>query len=213
MQRCADCGTWQWGPEWCCHACRSFEMGWAEAPTGGRIYSWERNYHPVHPALRGRDPYVVVLVELPGSGRRAHGRQPPRRPHAGRPHRRGGRSRLRASHEEADPPYTLVQWRYALSRWHRGAPRLSAPIIKGAAMRTIVSNILSAAFLIAATGLAAGQTSGTSRTRAILSDPDFTRVYSTPTCSHCWKSATARTSRSLALTGFGTWPTFPETGN
>ena len=23
VQRCADCGTWQWGPEWICHNCNS----------------------------------------------------------------------------------------------------------------------------------------------------------------------------------------------
>jgi hypothetical protein len=31
----------------------------------GRIYSWERVWHPVHPALVGAGPYVAVLVELP----------------------------------------------------------------------------------------------------------------------------------------------------
>ena len=34
----------------------------------GMIYSWERAWHPVHPALRGQRPYVVVLVELPQAG-------------------------------------------------------------------------------------------------------------------------------------------------
>jgi uncharacterized OB-fold protein len=31
----------------------------------GTIYSWERAWHPVHPALKDHGPYIVVLVELP----------------------------------------------------------------------------------------------------------------------------------------------------
>jgi len=34
----------------------------------GRIYSWERVWHPVHPALKDACPYMVVLVELPDAG-------------------------------------------------------------------------------------------------------------------------------------------------
>lgn len=34
----------------------------------GRIFSWERVWHPVHPALKERGPYLVVLVELPEAG-------------------------------------------------------------------------------------------------------------------------------------------------
>ena len=34
----------------------------------GVIYSWERVWHPVHPALAGHGPYIVVLVELPHAG-------------------------------------------------------------------------------------------------------------------------------------------------
>lgn len=68
MQRCNACGTWQWGPEWICHACRSFDVGWAPVAGRGRIFSWERVWHPVHPALKDACPYLVVLVELPEAG-------------------------------------------------------------------------------------------------------------------------------------------------
>ena len=27
VQRCAKCKSFQWGPEWICHACSSFEIG------------------------------------------------------------------------------------------------------------------------------------------------------------------------------------------
>jgi len=67
-QRCNACGAWQWSPEWICHACHSFEVGWADVPGPGRIFSWQRVWHPVHPALVGAVPYVVLLVELPGAG-------------------------------------------------------------------------------------------------------------------------------------------------
>ena len=50
LQRCGDCGAWQWGPEWICHACHSDNRTF-EAVTGeARIYSYERVWHPVHPA-------------------------------------------------------------------------------------------------------------------------------------------------------------------
>jgi uncharacterized OB-fold protein len=68
VQRCRDCKTWQFAPEWVCYSCHSFELGWEQVSGRGRIYSWERAWHPVHPALTGAGPYVVVLVELPDAG-------------------------------------------------------------------------------------------------------------------------------------------------
>jgi hypothetical protein len=43
-------------------------MGWQRVSGRGRIYSWERVWHPVHPALKGACPYLIVLVELPDAG-------------------------------------------------------------------------------------------------------------------------------------------------
>ena len=68
VQRCSACGNWQWGPEWICHVCHSFDLDWVEVEGRGQIYSWERSHHPVHPALKERVPYVAVLVELPAAG-------------------------------------------------------------------------------------------------------------------------------------------------
>jgi uncharacterized OB-fold protein len=68
VQCCNACGTYQWGPEWICYACHSYDVAWKAVEPKGRIYSWERVWHPVHPALRTACPYVVVLVELPGAG-------------------------------------------------------------------------------------------------------------------------------------------------
>lgn len=68
VQRCTRCGCWQFGPEWICHQCHAFDPDWVEIPAAGRIYSWERVWHPVHPALKERCPYLAVLVELPHAG-------------------------------------------------------------------------------------------------------------------------------------------------
>ena len=65
VQRCKACGTFQWGPEWVCWRCGSDDIGWEDVAPTGVIYSWERVWHPVHPALVASVPYVVVLVELP----------------------------------------------------------------------------------------------------------------------------------------------------
>ena len=68
IQRCRACRGWQWGPEWICHRCLAFDLEWVPVAPRGRIYSWERAWHPVHPALQDHGPYIVVLVELPGAG-------------------------------------------------------------------------------------------------------------------------------------------------
>ncbi len=109
VQKCAGCGNWQWGPEWLCHSCNSFDMTWRQVEGKGVIYSWERPWHPVHPALKERGAYTVVLVELP---------------HAGNIRMLGNLlgaddqeviigSEVAAvfeDHPDAGIPYTLVQW-------------------------------------------------------------------------------------------------------
>ena len=67
LQRCDACGRFQWGPEWICHRCLSFDVGYAPVEPRGVIYSYERVWHPVHPALTDQGPYVIVLVELPAA--------------------------------------------------------------------------------------------------------------------------------------------------
>jgi uncharacterized protein len=64
VQRCASCQKYQWGPEWICHNCLSFDVGWQDVDPVGTIFSWERPWHPVHAALTSSTPYLIVLVEL-----------------------------------------------------------------------------------------------------------------------------------------------------
>ena len=110
LQRCGDCGTWQWGPEWLCHACHSFDMRYEAVAPEGVIYSHERVWHPVHPALADQGPYLVVLVELPQAGNvRVVGNLlgDPRQPVT----IGAAVDAVFEHHDDADTPFTLVQWR------------------------------------------------------------------------------------------------------
>lgn len=110
VQKCDGCGALQWGPEWICHKCHSFDLGWTAIEGKGTVYSWERVWHPVHPALKTGVPYVALLVELPGAGNiRMLGNL------VNDP---GGPIPIGAAaeavfehHKDADPPFTLLQWR------------------------------------------------------------------------------------------------------
>ena len=68
VQRCRACGGWQWLPEWLCHRCRSFDLGYEAVAPEGVIDTWQRAWHPTHPTLDGHGPYVVVVVALPHAG-------------------------------------------------------------------------------------------------------------------------------------------------
>ena len=110
IQRCQGCGTWQWGPEWLCHACLGWDMGWEAVAPSGVLYAWERVWHPTHPALREAVPYRVALVELPDAGDvRVIGTllgDPSGDPAIGT-----AVEAVFEDHDDADLPYTLVQWR------------------------------------------------------------------------------------------------------
>ena len=110
VQRCRHCREFQWGPEWICHRCLAFDLEWVAVTPRGRIYSWERAWHPVHPALVGQKPYVVVLVELPEAGHvRMIGNlvgDPTQAVEIGAPV-----EAVFEPHDDVTPPYTLVQWK------------------------------------------------------------------------------------------------------
>jgi uncharacterized OB-fold protein len=110
LQRCDGCGHWQWGPEWLCHRCHSFDVSFEQTDPAGRIFSYERVWHPVHRAWAEHGPYLVVLVELPhADGVRLVGNllgDPLQTVHIGAPV-----SGAFEHHTNADPPFTLLQWR------------------------------------------------------------------------------------------------------
>lgn len=112
IQRCNDCRRFQWGPEWVCHRCHSFDLGFDEVSPEGVIYSHQRVWHPVHPALKEQGPYVIVLVELPQADNvRVIGNL------LGDPQQDlviGARvEAVFEHHADDDPPHTLLQWRVA----------------------------------------------------------------------------------------------------
>jgi uncharacterized OB-fold protein len=109
VQRCPGCGTWQWGPEWICHHCHSTSIDFVEVPPAGVLYSWERVWHPVHPALNQAGPYLIGLIELPSAGRvRMVGNilgDPLREPRIGEPMRG-----VFEHSQDALQDYTLLHW-------------------------------------------------------------------------------------------------------
>lgn len=109
-QRCVNCRGWQWSPEFLCHRCHSFELAFEPVPGDALIFSWQRVWHPVHPALGESCPYVVLLVELPeADGIRMVGNL------VGDPEVEitiGARVEpAYEDHDDAEPPFTLIQWR------------------------------------------------------------------------------------------------------
>ena len=112
VQQCARCKSFQWGPEWLCHACLSFEIDWVQVEGKGEIYSWQRVWHPVHAALKNQGPYIIVLVELRHAGNvRMIGNllgDPKQRVTIGAPVKAAFDDR-----KDGDLDYTLVQWELA----------------------------------------------------------------------------------------------------
>ena len=111
VQRCAVCSTWQFGPEWICHQCHAFDVAWQEVEPRGTLYSWERVWHPVRPNLKDHGPYLVILVELPHAGHiRLIGNL------LGDPRQEvvigAAVEGVFEHHNDAKPPYSLLQWRY-----------------------------------------------------------------------------------------------------
>lgn len=109
IQRCRACDGWQWGPEWICHHCLADDLTFETVPGTGVLYSYERVWHPVHPALADQGPYLVVLVELPQAGGvRLVGNL------LGDPHQDvvigAPVTAVFEHHREAEPPFTLLQW-------------------------------------------------------------------------------------------------------
>jgi hypothetical protein len=64
IQQCANCKTYRHPPIPVCYVCNSMDFTWTPVEGKGEVYTYTIAYHPVHPALQGRDPYNIVVVEL-----------------------------------------------------------------------------------------------------------------------------------------------------
>jgi uncharacterized protein len=68
VQRCDCCGNTQFPPEVICVACQHPELSWPEVSPVGTLTSYTRVWHPVHPALADRVPYLTGVIEVaPGA--------------------------------------------------------------------------------------------------------------------------------------------------
>lgn len=109
LQRCRACHRFQWGPEWLCHRCLSFAYEFVEVPAEGRLYSYQRVWHPAHSALQAYGPYLIALVEIGHADNvRVVGNL------LGDPHQplQLGMEveAVFEQHRDAHPPYALLQW-------------------------------------------------------------------------------------------------------
>jgi uncharacterized OB-fold protein len=62
IQRCSDCGQYQFYPRPFCLACQSDNVSWTPASGAGTIYSQTTVHIQVRPELT--PPYTVAIVEL-----------------------------------------------------------------------------------------------------------------------------------------------------
>ncbi|MSQ42029.1 MAG: DNA-binding protein [Dehalococcoidia bacterium] len=109
VQRCNDCKQYQWGPEYICYHCHSFNLGYQKVSGRGRLYTWERVWHPLHEKVADRVPYIIAIVELPDAGNvRMVGNL------VGDPLQQvriGSEVEVVFEDHATADPYTLVQWR------------------------------------------------------------------------------------------------------
>lgn len=64
LQRCGDCGAFQFFPQSLCRGCLSQRLNWIEASGRGTIYSYTIVHRAPSAAFERDIPYVVALVEL-----------------------------------------------------------------------------------------------------------------------------------------------------
>lgn len=64
IQQCTHCKTFRHLPKPTCPKCRSFDFQYTPVSGKGVIFSYTIVHHPVHPALREKLPYNVILVDL-----------------------------------------------------------------------------------------------------------------------------------------------------
>lgn len=65
VQHCGSCKKFQHAPEFICFRCLSTDLEWKSIEPIGRIYSWQRVWHPIPAELAPACPYVAVLIEIP----------------------------------------------------------------------------------------------------------------------------------------------------
>ena len=72
VQRCEDCGHYQWPPREFCGKCHGESLSWTEVPQEGDVYTFSVVYRPFHPWFREHVPYALSVVDV-GNGVRLLG--------------------------------------------------------------------------------------------------------------------------------------------
>jgi uncharacterized protein len=74
LQKCRDCGSFQWYPKAWCVECGSTRLKWEKAKGLGTIYSFTIIQHAkANPTFSNYVPFAIVAVEL-DEGPRMYGR-------------------------------------------------------------------------------------------------------------------------------------------
>ena len=64
IQHCPRCDALRHPPRPMCPGCRSKELGWKKVSGLGTVYSYTVTHQAIHPSLRGRVPWTVIMVDL-----------------------------------------------------------------------------------------------------------------------------------------------------
>ena len=64
VQTCDDCGAFQHPPDEVCASCQGSSLSFRAVPGDGRVESAVVVHQAVHPVLKDRVPYTVVVVSL-----------------------------------------------------------------------------------------------------------------------------------------------------
>jgi uncharacterized protein len=62
LQRCAECGAWEWTPKLVCSRCLRAALAWTQVSGRGQVYSFSVVRRPQSEAFEV--PYVVAIIEL-----------------------------------------------------------------------------------------------------------------------------------------------------
>lgn len=63
IQRCAECGEYQFPPRSVCKECLAASPDWVEAAGRGTVFTYSVQ-HRYAPGFAGQSPYVVAMIEL-----------------------------------------------------------------------------------------------------------------------------------------------------
>jgi len=66
FQACDACDTLRHPPSPICPHCHGTTVKWVQAPQEAEVYTYTVVHHASHPAVQGRLPYVVAVLEFAG---------------------------------------------------------------------------------------------------------------------------------------------------